>query len=81
VLQDLEAKLSKFQILANDSSADWKSRMHQAWRKVRWDQSEIANHRSRIVSNVSLLNLIIGDANKYVHNLPLRASIWFVDLL
>lgn len=65
VLQELDSRLQKFHILANDSTPDWRGRMRQAWKRIRWNQAEINNFRSRIVSNISLLNLILGDANQY----------------
>ncbi|KAL3477687.1 hypothetical protein BJX99DRAFT_225932 [Aspergillus californicus] len=70
VLGDLESKLNKLHVLANDSTPDWKGRVQQTWRRIRWDQTEVNSYRSRIVSNISLLNLIIGNINKYVNVLP-----------
>ncbi|KAL4782320.1 ankyrin repeat-containing domain protein [Aspergillus varians] len=73
VLRDLEAKLNKMHILANDSTPDWKGRVYKTWRRVRWDQDEVNNSRSRIVSNISLLNLMVGNANKQgIQNLHQR---------
>lgn len=66
VLQELDSKLSRLHIVANDSTSDWKGRVRQSWERIRWDQAEINNFRSRIVSNISLLNLIIGNTSQYV---------------
>jgi uncharacterized protein YoxC len=65
VLQDLQSKLNKLHVLG-DSAPDWKRRVQQAWKKVRWDQAEITNYRSRIVSNISLLNIVVGNINRYI---------------
>ncbi|CAL5866963.1 uncharacterized protein PFLUO_LOCUS1175 [Penicillium psychrofluorescens] len=64
VLQELDSKLSRLHIVANDSTSDWKGRVRQSWERIRWDQAEINNFRSRIVSNISLLNLIIGNTSQ-----------------
>lgn len=76
VLQDLESKLRKFHVLAKDSTPDWTDRVRQAWKRIRWDQAEINNFRSRIVANVSLLNLIISKANQYVESILFCFSNW-----
>ncbi|KAJ5151324.1 uncharacterized protein N7482_010576 [Penicillium canariense] len=65
VLRDLDSRLRKFHILAKDSSPEWTGRVRQAWKRIRWDQAEIDNFRSRIVANISLLNLIVGKANQH----------------
>jgi hypothetical protein len=67
VLQDLDSELQKFHILAKDSTPEWIGRVRQAWKRIRWNQAEINNFRSRIVSNISLLNLIVGNSNRYVN--------------
>ncbi|KAJ5212611.1 uncharacterized protein N7498_004257 [Penicillium cinerascens] len=64
VLQDLDSRLRKFHVFAKDSTPDWTDKVRQAWKRVRWDQAEINNFRSRIVVNISLLNLIISKANQ-----------------
>lgn len=66
VLRDLDSRLRKFHVFAKDSTPDWTDRVRQAWKRIRWDQAEINNFRSRIVANISLLNLIISKANQYV---------------
>ncbi|CAG8895583.1 unnamed protein product [Penicillium egyptiacum] len=65
VLQDLDSRLQKFHVLAEDSTPDWAGKVRQAWKRIRWNQAEINNFRSRIVSNISLLNLIIGNTNQH----------------
>lgn len=75
ILRDLDSRLQKFHVLAKDSTPDWKDRMRQAWKRIRWDQVEINNFRSRMVSNISLLNVIIGSTNQYVEFILLCSSI------
>ncbi|OBT43608.1 hypothetical protein VE00_07037 [Pseudogymnoascus sp. WSF 3629] len=65
VLEELSAKLNKLHVMANDSTPDWKGKVRQTWKRLRWDQTEINNFRSRIVSNISMLNLIVGKANQH----------------
>lgn len=65
VLGELSAKLNKLNVIANDSTPDWKGKVRQTWKRLRWDQTEINNFRSRIVSNISMLSLIVGKANQY----------------
>lgn len=67
VLQDLEAHLNKFRVLANDSTPGWKTQVRQAWKRIQWDQSEIDGFRSRIVSSISLFNLVVGKMNQFVN--------------
>ena len=69
VLRDLDSRLRKFQILAKDSTPDWTGKVRQAWKRIRWDQAEINNFRARIVSNISLLNLIVGNTNQCVNTI------------
>ncbi len=76
VLQDLDSRLQKFHILAKDSTPDWMGRMRQAWKRIRWNRAEINNFRSRIISNISLLNLIIGKTNQYVGTVLFCSSNW-----
>jgi hypothetical protein len=76
VLQDLDSRLQKFHILAKDSTPEWTGRMRQAWKRIRWNQAEINNFRSRIVSNISLLNLIVGNTNQYVNSILFCSSNW-----
>lgn len=68
VLRDLDSRLRKFHVFAKDSTPDWADRVRQAWKRIRWDQAEINNFRSRIVANISLMNLIISQANQYVES-------------
>jgi hypothetical protein len=74
ILRDLDSRLQNFHILAKDSTPDWKDRMRQAWKRIRWNQAEINNFRSRMVSNISLLNLIIGSTNQYVKSILFCSS-------
>lgn len=66
LLSELSLKLDKLQLLANDSSPDWKQKARRAWKKITWDQMEINEYRSRIVSNITLFNLLVGSNNQYV---------------
>jgi len=64
VLQDIEARLSKYNVLAF-KTPDWKGKALRAWARVNWDQAEIDNLRSRITSCVSFFNLVMGKVNQY----------------
>lgn len=66
VSMELEATLNKFGILKNNSTAHWKDTVRRAWKRTRWDQAEIDNFRSRVVSNISLFNNVVSNINQFV---------------
>lgn len=65
VLQEIEARLSEYNVLAF-KTPNWKSKALRAWARVNWDQAEIESLRNRITSCVSLFNLVMGKINQYV---------------
>lgn len=69
LLSELSLKLDKLQVLSNDSSPDWKQKARRAWKRITWDQKEINEYRSRIVSNITLFNFLVGSINQYVYSL------------
>ncbi|KAJ5169014.1 ankyrin [Penicillium canariense] len=64
LLGELRIKLDNFEVLANDSTPDWNKKAQRAWKRIKWDQKEIKDFRSRIVSNISLFNLLVGCNNQ-----------------
>jgi hypothetical protein len=66
LLAELSLKLYNLQVLADDSSPDWKQKARRAWKRITWDQKEINEYRSTIVSNITLFNLLVGRINQYV---------------
>jgi chromosome segregation ATPase len=66
LLSELSLKLDKLQVLSNDSSPHRKQKVRRAWKRITWDQKEINEYRSRIVSNITLFNLLVGSINQYV---------------
>ncbi|KAI2709040.1 hypothetical protein CBS147332_6099 [Penicillium roqueforti] len=61
---ELEATLNKFGVLENNSTAHWKDTVRRAWKRIRWDQAEIDNFRSRVVSNISLFNNVVSNISQ-----------------
>ncbi|KAJ5892886.1 hypothetical protein N7504_009577 [Penicillium tannophilum] len=63
VLLEIEDKLSKYNVLAF-KTPNWKSNALRAWSRIKWDPAEVSNLRSRIMSCISLFNLVIGNINQ-----------------
>lgn len=51
VLQDLQARIVKYESLASNAK--------RAWDRMRWDASEVAELRARLTSNIVLLTAFI----------------------
>lgn len=77
LLSEISLKLDKLQVLSNDSSPDWKQKARRTWKRITWDQKEINEYRSRIVSNITFFNLLMGGINQYVFRLQ-ECSIWLI---
>jgi len=60
ILTKLDVILKKNDILGNGSQ-NGGSRAQKAWKRFKWDQTEIQELRSRIVSNTSLLNIFTAN--------------------
>jgi hypothetical protein len=56
VLTALNAILKKNDILGNSSQSS-AARAQKAWKRFKWDQEDIQELRSRIISNTSLLSI------------------------
>lgn len=63
VLGELDALIKKFPALGSDSRR-WKDKPVQALQKLRWDQAEVAELRSRIRSNVVTLDALNGSISR-----------------
>jgi hypothetical protein len=64
VLQELDEILIKFKELDPVAKgADGKPR--RVWKRFRWGQKDIDELRSRIVSNILLLNTFLARVNRY----------------
>lgn len=64
VLLEIEDKLSKYNVLAFKTSS-WKSNALRAWSRIKWDPAEVNSLRNRIMSCISLFNLVMGNINQY----------------
>ncbi|KAL1965282.1 hypothetical protein VTN77DRAFT_5884 [Rasamsonia byssochlamydoides] len=65
VLNELEATLDKYQEL-DHTTVNIKGKAQWAWKRVKWDQTEINNYRLRIISNIESFNLLLGKINSNV---------------
>lgn len=79
VLSDLEKMLDNYQEVDSDpKSCDHKDltfAIRRGWKRLRWERNEVKELRSRLVSNISLLNTFYALLLKYypvfyVMNLP-----------
>lgn len=68
VLEDLDSVLRKNGSL-NRQLSGLGSKTRKAWKGIKWDQKDIEELRSRIVSNISLLNLFNSSLARLVPNL------------
>ena len=59
VLEELGKTLDKYQEL-DSSSKSLGGKSRRVWKRLTWDQEEIDRARSRITSNVMLLNTLLG---------------------
>jgi hypothetical protein len=59
VFKELEETLDKYQEL-DPNTKGFAGRSRRVWKKLRWDQKDIDGFRSRITSNVLLLNTLLG---------------------
>jgi hypothetical protein len=55
VVAELDTSLNRYKSLA-PGSRGFRSRSRGVWDRIRWDQTEIADLRSRIISNTTLLD-------------------------
>ncbi|RMZ91406.1 hypothetical protein DV736_g1357, partial [Chaetothyriales sp. CBS 134916] len=58
VLEDLEKILDKYQEL-DPTTKGFTGRSRRVWKRLRWDQSDIDGFRSRVTSNISMLNVFL----------------------
>jgi hypothetical protein len=73
VLNALDNVLNKYQELGSDpKGCDPKSlsfKIQRGWKRLRWEPEDVKEIRSRITSNISLLNIFSGQLNKYLPTL------------
>jgi hypothetical protein len=69
VLNTLNKTLEKYQELSPDPKAgDAKSfrfKIRKGWKRLRWEPEDVKELRSRLTSNVSLLNTFNGQLTRY----------------
>ena len=73
VFDELNALTEKFSILGADSTS-FKARSQKAWKKITWDQDEVTELRSRITSNVVMLEAFNGNLARLVSSPKLRSA-------
>lgn len=59
MLNELERLIDKYCIL-DVSTSTFRQKAKRQWKKSTWDSGEVDNLRSRITSNVGLLNVFNG---------------------
>ena len=69
VLKDLEKSLGQYQGF-NFVSKSIGDKKRSVWRKLKWEPDTIRDFRSRITSNILLLNTFNGSITQCVHNFP-----------
>ena len=63
VFKELEVMLDKYQEL-DPNTKGFTGRSRRVWKKLKWDQKDIDGFRSRITSNVLLLNTFLDRINR-----------------
>jgi hypothetical protein len=78
VLNTLNKTLEIYEELSSDPKAgDSKSfrfKVRKGWKRLRWEPEDIKELRSRIISNISLLNAFNGQLIKYMSTPLLMSS-------
>ena len=64
VLEELDAILQKFYEIGADPQ-NFKAKSKKAWKRFRWDEEQVNVLRSRIISNISMLNAFNGSLTRY----------------
>ena len=69
-LKTLDKTLEKYQELGSDpKDCDPKSfrfKVRRGWKRLRWEPEDIKELRSRITSNITLLNAFYGQLTRYL---------------
>jgi hypothetical protein len=70
VLNTLKQQLEKYQELGPDPKGwdrkNLRFKVQRGWKRLRWDPKDVEELRSRIVSNISLLNTFYGRLTRYL---------------
>jgi len=70
VLNTLKQQLEKYQELGLDPKGwdrnNLRFKVQRGWKRLRWDPRDVEELRSRIVSNISLLNAFYGRLTRYL---------------
>ena len=73
VLSALKQQLEKYQELGPDpkswDSKNLRFKVQRGWKRLKWDAKDVEEFRSRIVSNISLLNAFYGRLTRYLSTL------------
>lgn len=72
VLNASNGLIKKFHALGSDSRS-WTAKSEQALQKLRWDQAEVTELRSRITSNVTMLDALNGSLSRLALSSPRRS--------
>ena len=70
VLNTLDETLGKYQELGSDPKncdpKSFRSKFRRGWKRLRWEPDDVKELRSRITSNISLLNAFNGQLIRYL---------------
>jgi hypothetical protein len=70
VLNELDEALGKYQELGSDpkdcDSKSFRFKFRAGWKRLRWEPDDVKELRSRITSNISLLNAFNGQLIRYL---------------
>ena len=60
LLNDLDITLDKYQMLDRSSPRTLGAKSQRIWKRLRWEPADIKELRTRLASNISLLNAFLG---------------------
>jgi hypothetical protein len=66
VLTALQAKLGYYRELDQPNGKSFRGTTQRVWKRLIWEPEDIQELRSRIISNISLLNAFNAQINRYV---------------
>jgi hypothetical protein len=65
ILKELEETLEKHQDLDSGGAKSLAGKPRRVWKKLKWNQTDIEEFRSRITLNIMLLNTLVGRITRY----------------
>jgi hypothetical protein len=75
ILKELEETLEKYQDLDSGGAKSLAGKPRRVWKKLKWNQTDIEEFRSRITLNIMLLNTLVGRITRYMFFPPLKSII------